>query len=88
MGKMYFESKYQNRNIYLPIYKSLYSDEHYTKVAQKLIKMAYFKEVIFLHKHPANGHGAVDALLQKTESYNDEDKETFLHQEKNNFFIN
>lgn len=86
MGKMFFESHY-NRQIYVNEYFSLFCDEEYTIVANKLNKMQYFPDVIFNHKHPANGFGQHDELLKKTEGYWEIDKTTFLRRQAANFYL-
>lgn len=86
MGKMFFESHY-NRKIYVEEYFSLFCDEEYSIVANKLNKMQYFPDVIFNHKHPANGFGQHDELLKKTEGYWEIDKTTFLRRQAANFYL-
>jgi hypothetical protein len=49
--------------------------------------MQYFPEVIFNHKHPANGFGQHDELLKKTEGYWEVDKTTFLRRQAANFYL-
>lgn len=86
MGRMFFESHY-NKQIYVNEYFSLFCDEEYSIVANKLNKMQYFPEVIFNHKHPANGFGQYDELLKKTEGYWEVDKNTFLRRQAANFYL-
>lgn len=86
MGRMFFESHY-NKKIYVEEYFSLFCDEEYSIVANKLNKMQYFPEVIFNHKHPANGFGQHDELLKKTEGYWEVDKNTFLRRQAANFYL-
>ena len=74
--------------IYHPDYKSLFCDEEYTYVARKLNKMVYIQDIIFNHNHPANVGGMVDEQLRKTESFWDEDRNTFERRSKNNFDLN
>lgn len=86
MGRMFFESHY-NKQIYVNEYFSLFCDEEYTIVANKLNKMQYFPDVIFNHKHVANGFGQPDELLKKTEGYWEVDKTTFLRRQAANFYL-
>lgn len=86
MGRMFFESHY-NKKFYVDEYFSLFCDEEYTIVANKLNKMQYFPEIIFNHKHVANGFGQPDELLKKTEGYWEVDKNTFLRRQQANFYL-
>jgi len=86
MGKMFFDS-YYNKHIYNPEYFSLFCDEEYTLVANKLNKMSYFSEIIFKHNHPVNIGVGYDDLLKKTESYWETDKNTFLRRQAANFYL-
>lgn len=86
MGKMFFEAHY-NKQIYNPEYFSLFCDEEYTIVANKLNKMQYFPEIIFKHNHPINIGTGQDELLKKTEGYWETDKNTFLRRQAANFYL-
>lgn len=86
MGKMFFDT-YYNKQFYVSEYFSLFCDEEYTLVANKLNKMQYFPEIIFKHNHPANGFGQPDELLKKTEGYWEVDKTTFLRRQAANFYL-
>ncbi len=82
IGRMYLS---KIGTIYHPSYFSVYCDEEFTEVARKLIKMAYYPDVIFMHKHPANGHGQKDALLEYTESFHEVDKQNFVSRRLRNY---
>jgi hypothetical protein len=73
--------------IYNPDYKSLWCDNEQTEVAKKLNRYKYVNDHILQHRHPANGFGKPDALLQLTESYNALDKNTYIRRKAANFFL-
>lgn len=59
LGKKY----YQRFNyIYYPEYKSCFSDNEFTEVANKLNRQVYFDEVIIKHEHPIWGYGDKDKI--------------------------
>ena len=85
MGRMFYDSN--GKYIYHPSYFSLFCDEEYTLMANKLNKMQYFPDVIFKHEHPANGFGVPDELLKKTEGYWEIDKNNFIERQSKNFYL-
>jgi hypothetical protein len=82
IGRKYYD---KFNYIYHPSYYSLYCDDEYTLVAKKNNRILYFDEKIFRHNHPANIGGFIDALLMKTESYSEIDRQNFIKRELNNF---
>ena len=72
-------SKYYDRfgYIYNPEYKSLYCDNEFTDVAQRLRKQTYIHQVIIRHEHPYNLHLANDMLYQINDSFMDYDKNVY-----------
>lgn len=80
--------KYYNRFGYLyhPSYISLWCDNEYTEVAQKLGKIVFIDEVLFKHIHFSNTQGLKpDALMTKTQSYFMRDKENYYKRKFSNF---
>lgn len=84
IGKTYFDSVL-NKKIYHPDYLSLFCDNEYTEVAQKLKKMQYYDMVLFKHNHPSNIKTPMDEQYVKTEGYWKVDSETFNRRKKINF---
>ena len=85
MGRLFYDL--HGKYIYHPSYFSLFCDDEYTLIANKLNKMHYFPEIIFKHKHPANGFGVPDKLLDETEAYYEIDKKNFLERQSKNFYL-
>lgn len=73
-------NEYYNRfgYIYNPAYKSLYCDNELTEVARRKGRLKVVNIPIFYHAHPAAGYGTKDAQTVYTESFNQEDKRTYL----------
>jgi hypothetical protein len=83
MGKKYYG---RFGFIYNPAYKSLWCDNEFTVISQKLGKCHFSKDVIIRHVHPSNDRSAQnDALYVRNESYNLEDRNTFMTRLKNGF---
>lgn len=82
IGRKYYD---QYNYIYHPSYYSLWCDNEYTIVAKKQNKLWYFDEKIFVHNHPSNIGGMIDAQLMKTESYSEQDRKNFDKRLSNNF---
>jgi len=82
IGRKYYE---RYNFIYHPSYYSLWCDNEYTLVAKRQNKIIYFNEKIFIHNHPANIGGIIDAQLIKTESYSEKDRQNFEKRLANNF---
>jgi len=82
--------KYYNRfgYIYHPSYFSLWCDNEYTEVARILNKIMYFTTPIYRHNHPANISGLErDEQLLKTESYYEQDGQTYYQRKIHNFYL-
>lgn len=79
--------KFYNRfgYIYNPEYKSLYCDNEMTEVSKLLRCYKFVNENIMLHLHPAFGKGQYDQQYILTESFSNEDCQTFLKRKANNF---
>jgi hypothetical protein len=81
-------SKYYQRfgYIYYPEYKSLWCDNDFTDVANKLKRQVYFDIVIIKHEHPANN---LDVKSDKLYEYNNRyfsiDKQLYMMRRANNF---
>jgi hypothetical protein len=77
MGKKYFR---RFKYIYHPDYTSLFCDNEFMEVANKLGKQKYFPLVLFEHQHFSNGKEfahTVDPLMRKNESYFALDREVY-----------
>lgn len=73
-------SKYYSRfgYIYCPEYKSLFCDNEFMDVANRLGRQIYFNEIIIKHEHPANNSLIKsDQLYDINEKYWDIDKKTY-----------
>jgi hypothetical protein len=82
LGRKYYE---RFGYIYHPSYKSLWCDNEFTEVAQRLNKQVYFDKVIIRHVHPIITKTTSDLLYQENEKYFNEDRATFLNRRLNNF---
>ena len=74
MSRKYYE---RFGYIYHPAYKSLYADNEFMEVANKLGKQTYIDNVIIKHEHPANTGKPYDERYRITESFYQEDKTTY-----------
>jgi hypothetical protein len=54
-------------------------------VAKQQNRILYFDEKIYVHNHPANIGGMIDAQLMKTESYSEQDRQNYEKRLTNNF---
>jgi hypothetical protein len=81
--------KYYDRTgyIYCPEYKSLYCDNEEFLKAKLLGKYEYIPLRYLEHRHPIWGYGQADDLLRHTESFYDQDRNTFLRRQAINFGI-
>jgi hypothetical protein len=59
LGKKYYS---RFKYIYNPEYKSTWSDNEFTDVANILGKQKYFDEIIIKHEHPDSGYGNRDII--------------------------
>lgn len=83
LGRKYYE---RFNYIYHHSYKSLFSDNEQTELAQLLGKIKFFDTIICLHVHPAWGNGrANDSLYVKNEAYWHEDEKTYNERKAINF---
>lgn len=84
MGKKY----YQLFNyIYHPDYTSLWCDNEFTEVAQKLNKMVYIKDPIIKHAHPCWGKKMqMDELYRHNESFFQRDFNVYQKRKNLNFY--
>lgn len=83
LGRKYYE---RDRYIYHPSYKSLWSDNEFTEVANLRGRQTYIDRVIIEHRHPMNSRQvAMDGLYKKNESYFNIDKKTYLSRKEINF---
>lgn len=63
--------------IYHPSYKSLFCDNEYTIIANRLNKIVYIHEQIFKHNHFVNIGSKPDKLYEKNEALYKQDEDTF-----------
>lgn len=82
LGRKYFE---RFGYIYNPEYKSLWCDNEFMDVANKLNRQTYFKDVLFKHEHPANNGDMADSLYQKNDVQFQRDKSVYLKRKQQQF---
>ena len=82
LGKKYFD---RFGYIYHPAYTSLWCDNEFTKVSQKLNKVYRSQTTIIEHAHPVYKKTNYDPLYAKNESFYIADKQVFLDRESKNF---
>lgn len=73
-------SKYYSRfgYLYCPEYKSLFCDNEFMDVANRLGRQIYFNDVIIKHEHPANNSNIKnDSVYTANDKHWDEDKKTY-----------
>lgn len=75
LGRKYFE---RFQYIYHPDYKSLWCDNEFMDVANKLGKQTYIDRVIIRHEHPMNNRAVkMDNQYRTSEAFYSVDKETY-----------
>jgi hypothetical protein len=81
-------SKYYDRfgYIYNPEYKSLFCDNEFTDVSQRLKKQTYLHQVIIRHEHPYNLHLDNDMLYKINDSFTDYDRAVY-HRRRSTYQI-
>lgn len=79
--------KYYNRfgYIYNPEYKSLWCDAEFTLVGNMLGRQKYFDHIIIKHEHHSVTGENLDSIYVKNETYENEDRETFLRRKSKQF---
>lgn len=87
LGRKYFE---RFGYIYHPAYVSLWCDNEFMDVANKLGKQTYFEEVLFKHDHPMNmgSMETYDPLYRKNDKHFHKDKMTYELRKRQNFALN
>jgi len=72
--------EYYNRfgYIYHPAYVSLFCDNEFTMVAQKLRRQTYIDRVIIRHAHPIIIKTDYDSLYAHNETFFAKDRDTFI----------
>jgi hypothetical protein len=81
-------SKYYQRfgYIYYPEYKSLWCDNEFTDVANKLGKQIYFNTIIIKHEHPSNSSTINnDDLYRRNNIHFSTDKKLYMKRYLNNY---
>jgi len=82
LGKKYYD---RFKYIYYPQYKSTWSDNEFTQVANKLKKQTYFNEIIIRHEHPHCGYGKMDEIYRLNNINERHDKSLFFNRVNKNF---
>lgn len=71
--------------IYHPDYKSLWADNEFTEVADRLGRQVYVPDVIIRHHHPLNVGQRPDELFCANERWNEHDRAVYLARKAQNF---
>ena len=82
MGHRYYD---RFGYIYNPIYKSLFCDNEFMDMANKLKKQTYIDQVIIKHEHPANTGSGQDELYAVNDQYWNQDERTYFHNKQYDF---
>jgi hypothetical protein len=87
LGKKYYD---RFNYIYHPSYKSLYCDNEFTIVANKLGRQKYFEEVLIEHRHFSIGNNRerYDELYRRNDALMRVDELNYYQREKINFGLN
>jgi hypothetical protein len=83
LGRKYFQ---RFGYIYHPEYKSLWCDNEFTDVAEKLHRQTYIHQVIIRHEHPGHGVGVFDEVYTRNLT-NDSDKAVYERRRRRGFDI-
>ena len=91
MGRKYYD---RFGFVFNPIYKSFYCDDELTQIAQKMNKITFINDFIYLHKHYSLVNGQLsfttenmDDLDIENEKFHSIDKLKYLIRQRNNFNI-
>lgn len=91
MGRKYYD---RFGFVFNPIYKSFYCDTELTQIAQKMNKITYIDDFIYLHKHYSLVNGQLsfgrenmDDLDIENEKFHSIDNLKYLIRQRNNFNI-
>lgn len=83
MGRKYYD---RFGYLYHPSYTSLWCDNEYTEVGQRLNKLKFFDTVLFKHVHFSNTPGErPDALMQYTQGFFSKDQTNYQMRKAKNF---
>ena len=83
MGKLYYERFHY---LYHPSYYSLFCDNEFMKVAQRLHRQTYIEQVIIRHEHPVTMTTVQkDPLYTQNYKYLEQDRATYMERKKNGF---
>lgn len=83
-------SKYYSRfgYLYCPEYKSLFCDNEFTDVANRLGRQIYFDQIIIKHEHPANNSSLTrDSLYDVNDKYHNFDKEIYKKRKNKHYDV-
>lgn len=82
VGRKYYE---RFGYLYNPEYKSLWCDNEFMEVADKLQRQVFIRNPIIRHEHYSNGFGTMDKLMMETEKFYLRDKQVFERRKAVNF---
>lgn len=83
LGKRYYD---RFGYIYHPSYKSLWCDNEFMEVANRLGKQTYFDKVIIKHEHPSNVSTTEnDNLYKNNDKFYDSDHKNFIERKAKSF---
>lgn len=82
LGKPYYQ---RFGYIYHPSYKSLYCDNEFTEVANRLGLQTYLQDVIIRHEHPDNSSIIYDDLYKTNQIYVYQDHSNFIYRKRQGF---
>jgi hypothetical protein len=83
VGRKYYE---RTGYIYNHSYKSLWADNEFTEVAQRLGRIKYSDDVLFLHDHPANNAAAIyDEVYRSNDAHYAYDRDVYTRRKSLNF---
>ena len=85
LGRKYFR---RFGYIYHPEYKSIWCDNEFTQVADRLNRQTYIDNVIIRHEHPGNGMGMTDETHVRNFINNGADKLVYNRRRKLGFGLN
>jgi hypothetical protein len=74
LGKKYYD---RFGYIYHPSYKSVWCDNEFTDVANKLGRQTYFSDILIKHEHPYWTKEKPDSTFVENDKYNDTDKANY-----------
>lgn len=83
MGRRFYERN--NEIIYHPQYRSLYCDIEQTETWRAINRLVYVDETIIEHRHYIWGRAEKDALYERNDAWEENDKATYTHRKSLRF---